>query len=252
MTLIKILAAAAIGLCLVSTAVSAQTSAPDAASVHAQMSAAAKAADEGNGAEALRLFRPLAEAGNPLAQYVMGRMYWEGTLVPRDAAVALGWFQKAAQNGNRDAQRMLGNLYANGVGVTRDYDAAIGWFRKAADQGDAGAAVALGMMSERGLGGPQDYAAAMSWYQKAAAQTIPSPSAASVTCITWGTASQRTMPSPWNGTTRPPIAANPRRNACLAPPTKRARTSRATETRPSPGTRRRRTRAIARPRSTWG
>jgi len=45
--------------------------------------------ERGDYAAALRLWRPLAEQGNPAAQYNLGVMYREGQSVPQDDAEAV-------------------------------------------------------------------------------------------------------------------------------------------------------------------
>ena len=50
----------------------------------------------GDYAEALRLWRPLAEQGNVHAQRNLGAMYLRGNGVPQDYTVAASWFRKAA------------------------------------------------------------------------------------------------------------------------------------------------------------
>ena len=85
-------------------------------------------------AVALASLLPLAEAGVPRAQTVLGRMYLRGQGVPPDSHRALTLFRKAADQGLRNAQNNLAGMYAAGKGVPQDYQEAIKWFRKAADQ----------------------------------------------------------------------------------------------------------------------
>jgi TPR repeat protein len=49
---------------------------------------------------AVRLFRPLAQAGNAKAQNVMGVMYRKGEGVARNSAKAFMWFSLAANKGD--------------------------------------------------------------------------------------------------------------------------------------------------------
>ncbi len=49
---------------------------------------------------AIRLFRPLAEQGNPKAQSVIGKMYRKGQGVARSPAQAFMWFSLAARRGD--------------------------------------------------------------------------------------------------------------------------------------------------------
>lgn len=53
---------------------------------------------------AIRLFRPLAEAGNARAQHLIGVMYHRGQGVARNSVRALAWFSVAAKHGDREAE----------------------------------------------------------------------------------------------------------------------------------------------------
>jgi TPR repeat protein len=56
---------------------------------------------------AIRLFRPMAEQGNPKAQNVMGVMYRKGEGVPRNLRRAFMWFGFAAKRGDAAAKAEL-------------------------------------------------------------------------------------------------------------------------------------------------
>lgn len=53
---------------------------------------------------AIRLFRPLAEAGNPKAQSVIGAMYRKGQGVAKSSSRAFMWFSLAAKRGDAKAR----------------------------------------------------------------------------------------------------------------------------------------------------
>jgi len=115
---------------------------------------------------ALKHFRPLAKQGNAGAQWVLGRMYYNGQGVLGNDAEAAKWYRKAAEQGNEWAQSFLGYMYE----IRRDYAEAVKWYRKAADQGFIGAQFALGMMYAKGLGIlPLDLVLAYMWLSLAAA-----------------------------------------------------------------------------------
>ena len=80
-------------------------------------------------ATALRLFRPLAEKGNVVAQSALGFMYETSEGVPQDYAEAAKWYRLAAAQGDAFAQTRLGYMYDIGVGVARDFAAAAKLFR---------------------------------------------------------------------------------------------------------------------------
>ena len=84
---------------------------------------------------ALKEFRPLAEQGDALAQFKLGRMYAKGRGVPQDYQEAAKWYRLAAEQGYAMAQGALGDTYRVGIGVPQDYGEAGKWYRLAADQG---------------------------------------------------------------------------------------------------------------------
>jgi hypothetical protein len=120
-------------------------------------------------AEAMRLYRPPADQGNPAAQNNVGWLYQNGWGVPQDYAEAVRWYLKAADRGNAAAQTSLGWLYQNGWGIKQDYAEAMRWYRMAADQGNAAAQTKIGGLYSDGLGVPRDQGQAQAWMQKAAA-----------------------------------------------------------------------------------
>ena len=56
---------------------------------------------------AMKLLRPLAQAGNARAQSVMGAMYRKGEGVARSSAKAFMWFSLAAKRGDARAKAIL-------------------------------------------------------------------------------------------------------------------------------------------------
>ena len=92
----------------------------------------AEAAERGDYATALRLWRPLADQGNPYAQYKIGLTYDVGVGAPQDFTEAAKWYLMAADQGHAGAQFNLGLLYANGRGVEQDFIQAHMWFNLAA------------------------------------------------------------------------------------------------------------------------
>ena len=119
----------------------------------------------GDYATALIFLRPLAEQGNPQAQYTLGYIYAEGEGVPKDDGEAAKWYCKAAKQGNADAQNEIGIMYAAGRGVPLALAEAAKWFRKTAEQGHVGAQSNLGLMYYIGEGVPQDLVQAYMWFK---------------------------------------------------------------------------------------
>ena len=75
------------------------------------------AQQHGDYVTAMRLWRPLADAGSPIAQYDVGMLYAYGLGVPRDLTASAAWYRRAAESGVAEAQANLGAAYANGWGV---------------------------------------------------------------------------------------------------------------------------------------
>ena len=86
----------------------------------------------GNYATALSEWRPLAEQGDPSAQFYLGLLYEKGAGVPQDYTAARKWYEKAAVRGYAMAQINLGVLYRSGHGVPQDDMRAYMWFSLAA------------------------------------------------------------------------------------------------------------------------
>lgn len=141
---------------------------------------------------ALTHFLKAAHAGNVVAQFQVGKILAEGSLlVERDMPAARDWLRKAAEQGHADAWIALGELYAGGVeGSPQDKAKTADWLRKAAGEGNDKAQAALKALEEdmagdalseteqlarayaclEGKGLPKDMDAAARWFRKAAAK----------------------------------------------------------------------------------
>ncbi len=128
----------------------------------------------GDFATALHEWQPIADAGDPHAQYNLGLLYARGQGVAQDYRQAASWYQKAAEQGVAAAQYNLGVMYANGQGVPASPQDASKWFLKAAEQGVIDAANGLGRMYYEGEGAFRNYGEAEKWYRKAADQGVAS------------------------------------------------------------------------------
>ncbi|MBQ7219891.1 MAG: sel1 repeat family protein [Synergistaceae bacterium] len=109
----------------------------------------------------------MAEAGHPLAQYMLGKFYDDRNNFP----MAYIWYMEAALQGNSDAQNALGELYEDGLGVRQDYRKAFEWYLKAAEHGEVRAQNSLGRMYKDGKGvyrNDENYRTAFLWFEKAA------------------------------------------------------------------------------------
>ena len=70
--------------------------------------------------EAVKWYRPAAEAGDPEAQSGLGLMYEKGGGVAQDYAEALRLYRLAAEAGDAAAQYYLGDMYRNTLSTARN------------------------------------------------------------------------------------------------------------------------------------
>ncbi len=99
--------------------------------------------------DALRLCRPLAEQGDPVAQNALAGLFYTGDGVPQDDAEAARWYRLAAEQGHAEAQYALGLLiYYLGRGAPKDNTQALMWINLAASQGEGNAQRTLGLVEK--------------------------------------------------------------------------------------------------------
>ncbi len=124
--------------------------------------------DVGDFETSLAECQPLAEEGNAMAQFCVGRLYANGFGVPMDDDLALKWYGRAAEQGYSEAQFNLGLMHSNGWGVAMNDQEAAKWYRLAAEQGFVQAQTSLAKLCHKGRGVEQDLIEAYSWYHIAA------------------------------------------------------------------------------------
>lgn len=88
---------------------------------------ALRASGDGNHVQAAKLFKPLAENGNAVAQFKLATMYYSGKGVPKNFKEALKWYRLSAEQGHTVAQSNLATMYFRGDGVPRDFVLAHMW-----------------------------------------------------------------------------------------------------------------------------
>ena len=94
--------------------------------------------------DAVESMQELAESGDIHAQYFMGKLYLDGSLVIPDSESAMNWLHKASTSGYAPAQYALGKLYlADDISV-HDSEAGIQWLEYAAYNGNHYASYRLG------------------------------------------------------------------------------------------------------------
>jgi uncharacterized protein len=133
---------------------------------------ALKSYNQGDFETALRVFRPLADKGQPLAEYILGLMYANGQGVPESYPEALTWLQKSGEQGEPKAQFAVGVIYFKGLGMPKNYDEAFKWYGRAADRGLAVAQYNLGAMYAKGQAVTKDVVTAHMFYNLAANGTV--------------------------------------------------------------------------------
>lgn len=136
-------------------------------SPQAELQTAVQAFRLGYDQAALSMLVPLANEGNPKAQYWLADIYENGLGVKSDPAVALDLLKKSAGQGFVPAERHLGELYLRGNETMQDFGLAQTWLSKAASAGDGEAQRQLGHIFALGLGVPRDLARAYAWYENA-------------------------------------------------------------------------------------
>ncbi len=129
--------------------------------------------DAGRFADALEIWAPLAQAGDPQAQLDIGALFDTGEGVPMDQAAAFRWYLRAAEAGLPAAQFNVAVLLDTGQGVPRDRAEAALWYARAAARGYGRAAYNLAQLYAAGDGVPKNADAARAWYRAAAADGLP-------------------------------------------------------------------------------
>lgn len=119
----------------------------------------------------LNLIQPLANAGDPRAQTILGRCYENGLGVQQDMAVAAQWFQLAAEQNYSEAQVLLAYCYEIGAGVPKNPQQVMNLMSRAAESGNAEAQFNLALNYSQGLyGAPKNEQESFRWANMAAKQ----------------------------------------------------------------------------------
>ena len=122
----------------------------------------------------LQLLQPLAEIGNPEAQYRIAIQHQAGLGVVQNQLQAYYWMREAADQDHALALHGLGIMYLYGECVEKNESEAALWLQRAADQGLAGSMATLANMYEQGLGVEKNPGKAKHLYA-AAGFSDPSP-----------------------------------------------------------------------------
>jgi TPR repeat protein len=119
-------------------------------------------------AAAVGIWKPLAEQGDPDAQFNLGQAYRLGRGVQTNLAAAKSWFERAAEQGHVDAQTTLGLLLFQ----NNDQAEGLKWLKKASDQGEPRAMLVYGTALVNGDSVTQDPVLGYAYVSRAAAQGL--------------------------------------------------------------------------------
>ncbi|MGD1078694.1 MAG: tetratricopeptide repeat protein [Candidatus Sulfotelmatobacter sp.] len=120
--------------------------------------------------------RHKAEAGDPIAQFDLAKLYIDGKLLKKDPGQAIEWLRKSAGQGYVGAEFALGIMYETGVvGLQKDPHEAAKWFLKAAKQQNRAAQDKLSAMLTQGLISAEEanWRAAQPTVSQTSPQTVP-------------------------------------------------------------------------------
>ena len=119
-------------------------------------------------AEAVAIWRPLADQGDADAAFNLGQAYRLGRGVKVDLAQAQSWLEKAANAGHLDGQTTLGLLLFD----SGNRPAALRWLKQAAQRGEPRAMLVYGTALFNGDGVQRDTLLAYAYVSRAAAQGL--------------------------------------------------------------------------------
>ena len=118
--------------------------------------------------EAAGYFRSAAEAGDPEAQSLLGRMYLDGEGVEQSDKKAFKWISLAAEQNEPYALDYLGYMYYEGKGTEKSFEKALDCFVRSAEEGNPEGAFNAGSMYLQGEGTDRDLSKAEDYFLTAA------------------------------------------------------------------------------------
>lgn len=104
----------------------------------------------GDYAKAYCQIKPLADQGNPQAQFNIGWMYANGYGLRINETIALSWWLKAAEQNHPDAMHNVALAYLDGEGTEKDREQGYDWLLRASKHGDDDALPILLTAMQRG------------------------------------------------------------------------------------------------------
>ena len=118
--------------------------------------------------EAAGYFRSAAEAGDPEAQSLLGRMYLDGEGLEQSDKKAFKWISLAAEQNEPYALDYLGYMYYEGKGTEKSFEKALECFVRSAEEGNPEGAFNAGSMYLQGEGTDKDLSKAEEYFLIAA------------------------------------------------------------------------------------
>lgn len=115
-----------------------------------------------NEEKAEEMYITAAELGNISAQYNYARRLYK-----KNDKMCISWFEKAMDNGDPDAADMLGDIYIEDIIVPKDVVKAVSYYKKAAEMGSVFALQDLGALYITGKDVPKDFTFGVSLLEKA-------------------------------------------------------------------------------------
>ncbi|MET0372360.1 MAG: SPOR domain-containing protein [Sphingobium sp.] len=141
--------------------------------VHADVKAGVDAWQQGDYARAIAEWRPLAQAGDPDAQFNLGQAYKLGRGTPTDLTQALDWYRRAAAQGHERAEDNLGLvMFQQG-----DRANALPYLQRASSRGEPRAQYIVGTALFNGDLIGKDWVRAYALMTRAAASGLPQATA---------------------------------------------------------------------------
>ena len=112
---------------------------------------------------AFKIWKPLAESGNPFAQAYLCTLFEKGEGVKKDYEKAIYWCKLASAKNIYASQFSLGIFYANGLGVEKNPKLAVEYFRKSSLLGFNRAQYNLGLSYFHGNGITKNLIESIKW-----------------------------------------------------------------------------------------
>ena len=130
---------------------------------YAQESEADKAFQKADGKSHL-VIKPLAEAGDPEAQYYLAMLYSWGRGIEKNSELSMHWMTKAAKNGELGALNMLASFYFTGTNTEQNHDVALNLYTLLAKLGQRDTQLFIGKLLVDSPYYEKDLISGVSWF----------------------------------------------------------------------------------------